>query len=107
MLTSILIGYQTADPGGYKEWAEEFHKNLKERKAKLYKLLTRDKLSPSYYMLGWQCVCSRGTLQEAYGAGYSCIGNPAQQHKKAKNPTVCKVNHSHRVITEHNSASTG
>ena len=101
VLTSVLIGYQTADATGYKTWVTELvNSETADAKKMLYALLTHHELSPAYYMLGWQFVHTRETLQEAYGSTISCTGS----HEQGGN---CIVAHEHTTVTETNCASTG
>ena len=72
VLTSVLIGYQTADA----DWVQNVgdrasNSETADAKKMLYALLTHHELSPAYYMLGWQFVHTRKTLQEAYGSAVS------------------------------------
>ena len=101
VLTSVLIGYQTADAIGYKTWVTELvNSEGADAKKMLYALLTHHELSPAYYMLGWQFVHTRKTLQEAYGSSISCTGSRERGGD-------CIIAHEHATVTETNCASTG
>ena len=53
VLTSILIGYQTTDAKGYKQWVAKLADNATDTKTMLYSMMWENESSPTYYMLGW------------------------------------------------------
>ena len=100
VLTSVLIGYQTADADGYKRWVTELNSEGANAKKMLYTLLCQHELSPAYYMLGWQFVHTKKTLQDAYGPAVSCTGSRERDG-------TCIIAHDHVTVTGPNCASTG
>ena len=99
VLTSILIGYQTADAQGYKEWTTALA-NAEDSKGMMCDLMWQHEMGPAYYMLGWQFAHNRRTLQDAYGPAASCTGSSLQNGD-------CILAHEHATITETSCASTG
>ena len=57
-----------------------------------------DPMSPSYYVMGWQCVHSDAHVRDIFGPMH-CVGDDNESN-------ACKITHRHVSVTETNYAST-
>ena len=97
VVNGILAGLQTMQPALY-------HQTINccvDRPSTvecIQQLLCDDPMSPSYYIMGWQCVQSNKHMSEVFGPMH-CAGG--DDHGQA-----CKIAHPHISVTETNYAST-
>jgi hypothetical protein len=72
VLNGILVGLQTMRPTPYRQTADAC-KNPASTAACIQQLMCDDPMSPSYYIMGWQCVHSDDHMREVFGPMH-CVG---------------------------------
>jgi hypothetical protein len=75
VLTSILIGYQTADAQSYKQWVTRLAVST-DAKGMLCNLMWQHELAPAYYMLGWQFAHEKKSVTFWSGAASWTLSGP-------------------------------
>lgn len=78
VLNSILAGLQTMHPTLYRQTISACKDSTSTIEC-IQQLMCDNPMSPSYYMMGWQCVQSNAHMREVYGSVH-CIGDDVHTH---------------------------
>ena len=95
VLNGILAGLQTMQPTLYRLTADACTDQASTA-ACIQELMCDDPLSPSYYIMGCQCVHSDAHMREGFSPMH-CAGNDRQNN-------ACNIAHRHISVTEVNYA---